>query len=215
VWVSFMAEESSSRYFFHITTTELGLRYCLLHESTRQSVKYEEFLIQLETNQQFREMLTESIRSNGVESFFWECIPVSFNALSSTSFQFMIIPTHFPDSPDVQSFSDHFQFASPHDTVVSFKNLRGDADLVVPCPLSSSQSDLNHFTHLGSFLRHGHVNQIDELWKKTAEVMQNRLLKSREDAVVWLSTHGKGVYWLHIRLDSEPKYYQCKEFKRI
>jgi len=24
---------------------------------------------------------------------------------------------------------------------------------------------------------------------------------------VWLNTSGLGIYWLHIRLDSSPKYY--------
>ena len=33
-----------------------------------------------------------------------------------------------------------------------------------------------------------------------------------EQPKVWLSTSGLGVYWLHVRLDSRPKYYQFKEF---
>jgi hypothetical protein len=204
----------TTSYFFQISPTQEGVKYSLIDESTGNSIKYEEFLMQLETNPQFREFLTRTIIASGAESFFWECIPVSFEMLTSTSFQFMIIPTSFQGSPDVQSFSSQFQSASPDDSVICFKNLRGDADLVVPCPPSVSQNDLNHFTHLGSFLRHGHPAQIDEVWKKTAEAIQRRLLDSKED-FVWLSTHGKGVYWLHIRLDSEPKYYQCQEYKMI
>ena len=34
-----------------------------------------------------------------------------------------------------------------------------------------------------------------------------------EDSV-WLSTSGLGVYWLHVRLDSRPKYYTYEPYKR-
>ena len=30
---------------------------------------------------------------------------------------------------------------------------------------------------------------------------------------VWLSTEGSGVPWLHVRMDSRPKYYHTREFK--
>jgi hypothetical protein len=30
---------------------------------------------------------------------------------------------------------------------------------------------------------------------------------------VWLSTSGLGVYWLHVRLDTHPKYYQYQPYK--
>lgn len=207
-----IAGNDKSRYIFEMVASDDGIRSSIYNQSTSESITYEEFLIQLEINEEFRQLLTFHLLQNNYSSFFWECVPVSLNTLKSTLFQFMIIPSSFHDSPDLQSFSNQFQSASPDDLVISFKNLRGDADLVVPCPQYSSQNDLKHYTHLGSFLRDGHPNQIDELWKKTAQVMRHRLLKSTDD-LVWLSTHGKGVYWLHIRLDSEPKYYQCQEFK--
>lgn len=30
---------------------------------------------------------------------------------------------------------------------------------------------------------------------------------------LWLSTHGKGVSWLHVRIDKTPKYIMCKEYR--
>ena len=30
---------------------------------------------------------------------------------------------------------------------------------------------------------------------------------------LWVSTSGLGVYWLHVRLDSYPKYYQHAPYK--
>jgi hypothetical protein len=33
--------------------------------------------------------------------------------------------------------------------------------------------------------------------------------------VVWLSTAGAGVSWLHVRLDDRPKYYQFEPYRHL
>lgn len=35
----------------------------------------------------------------------------------------------------------------------------------------------------------------------------------KKDVPIWLSTSGLGVYWLHVRLDTRPKYYNHDEYK--
>ena len=35
------------------------------------------------------------------------------------------------------------------------------------------------------------------------------------DEVKWLSTAGMGVYWLHVRVDSRPKYYRYQGYKTL
>ncbi len=42
------------------------------------------------------------------------------------------------------------------------------------------------------------------------EQMKNRL---KEGTMVWLSTCGTGVYWLHMRMDPSPKYYSYRPYK--
>lgn len=205
-------EYNNTSYTFMTVSSNIGIKYSIYDQSRMDYMTYEGFLIQLETNQEFRQIFTFYLLKHDYSSFFWECVPVSYNILKSTSFHCVIIPTLFNNSPDIQSFSNHFQNASRDDLVISFKNLRGDSDLVVPCPYL--QNNLKHYIHLASFLRNGNPQQIDELWKKTAQVMKHRLSES-EDDLVWLSTHGKGINWLHIRIDSEPKYYQYQEFKLI
>jgi len=37
--------------------------------------------------------------------------------------------------------------------------------------------------------------------------------KQISDRPTWLSTAGLGVYWLHLRLDSRPKYYRYQPYK--
>ena len=44
--------------------------------------------------------------------------------------------------------------------------------------------------------------------------LRGRRLLGRQKKV-WMSTSGLGVYWLHVRLDSRPKYYQFAEFANM
>ncbi len=64
------------------------------------------------------------------------------------------------------------------------------------------------YTDLATFLRHGPGEQKHELFRALAHAIRHRL----GQRPVWVSTSGLGVAWLHIRLDSRPKYYQYHPF---
>ncbi len=89
--------------------------------------------------------------------------------------------------------------------VVSFANLGGDAQLVVPGPLT----DKSYYNHLANFIRNCPNNQIVKFWQKVGEIYQQEIGPQMK----WLSTAGLGVYWLHVRIDSRPKYYRYKDYK--
>jgi hypothetical protein len=38
-------------------------------------------------------------------------------------------------------------------------------------------------------------------------------LKKNKNKLFWLSTHGKGVGWLHMRIDDSPKYISYEHYK--
>ena len=38
-------------------------------------------------------------------------------------------------------------------------------------------------------------------------------LKKNHNKLLWLSTHGKGVAWLHVRIDDSPKYISYIPYK--
>src|SRR5437773_8006599 len=40
-------------------------------------------------------------------------------------------------------------------------------------------------------------------------------LEKDQDAPRWLNTEGTGVFYLHVRIDSRPKYYSWEEYKEF
>lgn len=95
-----------------------------------------------------------------------------------------------------------------------FSNLDGSSMLIAPKNIllddDTSKGD-TVYGHLATFVRGAPTPQIVELWRLTALSFLKRL-EVKSPNTVWLSTSGVGVAWLHFRLDSQPKYYQYKEF---
>ena len=96
--------------------------------------------------------------------------------------------------------------------VVSFSNLGRDAILVVPCLLEKNADSPESYTHLANFIRLGDENQIRSFWREVALQMHKRLA-DKSGKKVWLSTCGLGIFWLHVRLDSSPKYYSYVPYR--
>ena len=153
----------------------------------------------------FREFLTEMLRGSPMEAFFWEVAPVTRQTLDRP-FEFVLVPapTLSRLQPDAASFRSHFA-AQPTAEVLTFPNLGGDAILIVPAPLA----DAACYTHLGRFLRGAPRSQVDFFWQRVGATMRERL----STQPTWLSTAGLGVSWLHLRLDSRPKYYRYQRYR--
>ena len=138
-------------------------------------------------------------------AFFWETPPVTAYT-AARAFECVLV-----DSPalarltsEPAAFARPFA-AAPDDEVVAFENLGGDAWLVAPRPLAEGEG----YPHLAAFLRTAPAAQKAELWRRTGEALL-RLLSERP---FWVSTSGLGVPWLHVRLDTRPKYYVHKPYR--
>ena len=118
---------------------------------------------------------------------------------------------------------------NPH--AVAFRNLSGDALLIAPKPMmnedldstsfsssssssSSSRSSMDYYAHVAEFCRHASHNQIDGFWKHVA-IHYLKELSQKKNQPLWLSTCGTGVPWLHVRLDTHPKYYSHIPYKQV
>ena len=86
-----------------------------------------------------------------------------------------------------------------------FPNLGGDALLLAPCPTGPVKA----YAHLAAFLRGAPEAQVLELWRVLGRHVEHRVGKR----LFWVSTSGLGVYWLHLRLDDIPKYYQHAPYR--
>jgi len=159
----------------------------------------------LETDPAFRSFFTRSIQQTGYDSYFWEVPPVTSSTVDQP-FEFVVVEGASLEflRPDPKPFAEHFA-AHPKESVIAFPNLGGDALLVVPVPAAP---DAGCYTHLGRFLREASASQIDAFWQTVGSSMKRRISASP----LWLSTAGMGVSWLHLRLDSRPKYYRHKAY---
>ena len=153
----------------------------------------------------FRSFWRGQLREIPFDAYRWETPPVTRENFDRR-FQCIVLDApSLARRPDVASFAEHIEGSS--DDVATFPNLGGDAMLVVPTPRAPS----NAYVQIGVFTRDAPESQQDALWRAVALAMRERV----GERPVWLSTAGDGVAWLHVRLDSRPKYYRHAPFKAM
>jgi hypothetical protein len=156
----------------------------------------------------FNDLLrTHFTRIDGDGAYFFEC-PAITSSNSTVDFEFVLIPSTALSKvkADHHAFSKHLAKAEKNQSVVTFPNIGGDSLLIVPCPGTQNYS----YAHLADFIRSAPALQANYLWQKVAEETIKRL---RNGQKLWISTSGLGVPWLHIRLDSIPKYYNFEPYQ--
>ncbi len=171
----------------------------------QDAVSFRSYLTLLENDQEFGSWYTDLLAKADYEAFFWEHPPLR-NKIIDSDAEFVLLdsPTLARLSPNPESFRSHFE--SDND-IVSFRSLGGDALLIAPMPCEP----LAACAHMAAFVRKASRTQVQELWHETGRAM----LETLSDQNLWLSTSGLGVAWLHIRLDSYPKYYQHRPYATI
>ena len=68
---------------------------------------------------------------------------------------------------------------------------------------------MSAYGHLAAFVREAPQAQRHTLWQVVGAALDERI----GVRPTWLSTSGLGVSWLHVRLDSRPKYYQYEPYR--
>ena len=174
-----------------------GCRWRLAPESGR-TPSFSDVLQGWSSSGSFRRQWIGWLRALAFNACVWECPPVTAASLSRPfECVFLSSPTLAGMRPEPEVFAAHFH---PGRSIVAFDNLGGDALLVAPCPAD----DARDFSHLAQFVRTAEPERQDALWQAVGEAMAARVGAEP----VWLSTAGHGVAWLHVRLDSRPKYYR-------
>lgn len=167
----------------------------------------------------------EGVSVNGTtqvwdSAYFWECIPVSKNTLNKP-FEFVKTKSTTLNTmtQDWSRFQEHIDRSdSPEAT--SFSNLGGDSTLVIPIPKRGHRWSCTHYDNeirdyknLRMFLKEADLEQWNSFWQEVGKKMSESLEES--DAPKWLSTHGLGVPYLHVRIDNRPKYYSFDKYRHF
>lgn len=168
-------------------------------------MSFRRFFERLASDEAFADWFGGTLAEFEGAAFYWELPPLTAATLDGDA-EFVLIgaPVLTRFGPERAPFEGHFRRA-PGEDVIVFSNLGGDAILIVPCPRGPDE----HYPHLAAFLRNADRQQARALWRVTAEEMLRRL----GTRLTWLSTAGGGVAWLHIRLDSRPKYYSHAPYR--
>ena len=154
-------------------------------------------------DEEFRMSFSRVLADAPFKAYKWETPPVTKSTLGRP-FEFVLLDAPALDRrPDPAAFADQFRGRPDDETVASFPNLGGDAVLVVPRPAGPSA-----YAHLAAFLRSAPQTQAHELWRVVGRATEARLGAKP----LWVSTAGMGVPWLHVRLDSRPKYYGYRPY---
>ena len=158
------------------------------------------------TDEPFRSFFTKMLADSPFPAYRWETPPLSMES-QGQDFQFVLLnaPRFAERRTDANTFKSKFTTNDENFGVVSFANLSGDATMIVPSP----RTDSSAYGHLAAFLRNAPNNQSDAFWRITGEVVESKISKTP----FWVNTAGGGVAWLHLRLDSRPKYYGYTPYK--
>lgn len=208
-------ESMSKRTTFIFRIIEKGshssafVKIGLFKDSER--VSFGTFAQWLKESESFRSEFNEVVSSAvPFDAFFFECPPTTKSRVSVQPFEFVLTKSARLSEIRARPFAFP-QIAKLEGKVgaVAFENLGRDAILVAP---SSYPRDAS-YSHLARFVRDAPGDQYHVFWKNVAEAFESRVAE-RKESPTWFSTSGLGVAWLHVRLDSRPKYYVHGPYKK-
>ena len=128
--------------------------------------------------------------------FLWKTSAIT-KSEKSTFKQEIIETTLLPTKQNISAFRKHIA-ASKNKNVTSFPNLSGDTILVIPMPRKGK-----NFAHLKLFMETASKLQKKALFKEVTRVARKLLCTHRK---IYISTHGFGIDYMHVRIGPIPKY---------
>ncbi len=187
---------------------EAGSGHALRYRIARGQVvlSWRELLELLNARDDFRHFFCRLLRRVPYDAYYWETPPITSES-QGLGFEFVAVkaPALASLRADPLPFRDQFDAAAPGQDVIVFDNLGGDASLVAPVGIGP----MDAYAHLAAFMRRAPDRQQQHFWQTAAATLQTRLGESP----TWLSTAGLGVAWLHLRLDTRPKYYSYVPYR--
>lgn len=170
-------------------------------------LRYAAFLELLARHAAFRDGFNSALAAAPYNAYKWETPPVSSTTLTR-DFECVLLESPWLDTAaDPTPFMSRFEASGEDQDALAFENLGGDALMVVPVPSGATRA----YAHLGAFVRDAPARRRHGLWSLVGRAMLERM----GPAPIWLGTAGGGVAWLHVRLDSRPKYYGHAPYRKL
>jgi hypothetical protein len=182
------------------------VKYTLTNEG--KAISYANAIELWQISQEFRSYMTFLLVKSEFGGFRWETPPITTGMLNRP-FEFVLLnaPGFVTRPTDIRAFSQYFTNDDTDNGIVAFQNIGKDATLIVPSP----RGNTNAYGHFAAFIRNAPATQVNSLWR----VVGRSLASQISEKPLWLSTAGGGVAWLHVRIDTFPKYYGFKPFTHI
>ena len=187
-------------------------RYSLTDAGTGASLPWRAVIQLWRTDRSFALFFTAALAAVPLDAFFWECPPATAATLDQP-FEFVVVNRAGGFArANPSDFAEHFGDAAG---AATFKNLGGDSTLVAPTgePVLAPGERRAAYGHIAAFCRSAPETQHVALWQAVGAAM-HALTGTPELLPVWLNTEGSGVPWLHVRMDSRPKYYHHRPYKQ-
>lgn len=136
------------------------------------------------------------------DGFFYETYKCD-NKMENTYKQKFIPSKKLNFKQDTTQYKEYLEKTS-NKYVTSFWNLSKDSLLVIPI-----QRRGKDFGTIKTFTDNATEIQKKHFWREVARLAK-QMLKTHKQ--IYINTHGLGVSYFHLRLDTMPKYYKTKEF---
>jgi len=177
-----------------------------LFDEHRSPLQFSRVMSLWQRDATFMAFFISVLSASPFDAFFFETPAITKLVVASRSYEHVTVRAHqfAPASPE--DFAVHLNGCTAD--AVHFANLGGDAQLVVPCARGPHAA----YGHIAAFTRGASHAQQHELWQLVGTTLAGTL-EARGDAPTWLNTEGSGVPWLHVRMDSRPKYYHHAPYK--
>jgi len=184
-------EQTKNTVHFRIKEGENLLSFHEVFDLWEESVEFVRFYV-------------SGLNKFNFEAFYWEH-PALNNEFLTQRYECILQKSKSLGHRSIneKAFAD---FIHEEDEVVDFMNLGKNTKLVIP----TKKTDSETYNHLGKFLKLGAENQIIAVFQRVGKIVKQEI---QERKLIWLNTAGGGVIWLHIRMDTKPKYYKTKSLK--
>ena len=185
---------------------------CIIYRiiSNKKFLTYKNFYNLIKISPKLINDIISILKTSPFESYYLEFNPVSWNLLAERCFEFVITKTTgFIIKTDMMTFGET-NINTNSNNIYTFPNLSKKSILVSPC--YNHNYNINIYNNIGTFMRSSNLEQQFLLFSTVFAELLTQLKKNKNN-FLWLSTHGKGVAWLHVRIDDNPKYISYQPYK--